>query len=65
MQTSDDLETWKDFGSSFALTAAGNSLQSFLASTSAYQRYVRASIALTGTTPLVSYSLWANLFPGS
>ena len=64
-QTSNDMETWKDCGSPFNRTATGESLVGLVASTDGYQRYLRASIALTGTSPLVSYSLWTNLFTSS
>jgi hypothetical protein len=65
MQTSDDLETWKDFGSTFSRSAAGSALAAFTALGSVYQRYVRMSITLSGSSPLVTYSLWANLFPSA
>jgi hypothetical protein len=65
LQTSNDMETWVDCGSSFNRTSAGETLDALQASADGYQRYLRASIALTGTGPLVSYSLWANLFQGS
>jgi hypothetical protein len=63
VQTSNDLETWKDVGSSFNLNAAGSQTAMFAALNENYQRYVRANVSLTGTAPLVSYSLWLNLFP--
>jgi hypothetical protein len=62
MQSSADLETWTTVGSSFNVITAESKLASILASQGC-QRYVRAQIALSGTLPLVSYSLWANLFP--
>src|SRR5262245_7056705 len=64
-EPSNDLETWSNMGASFMLNAAGNSLVAFTAQAGFYQRYVRASIALAGTGPLASYSLWANLYPGT
>jgi hypothetical protein len=65
LQTSNDLETWVDVGASFSRTTAGTTITGFDAATVFYQRYVRAQIALTGTGPLASYSLWANLFSGT
>jgi hypothetical protein len=61
-QTSNDPETWEDCGTAFAAVAAGTQLGGMTAATDKYQRYVRAKINLTGTSPLVSYSLWANLY---
>ena len=65
LQTSNDLETWVNFGTPFNLGATGSSVSAAAAGGTAYQRYIRAQIALTGTTPLVSYSLWVNLFASS
>jgi hypothetical protein len=62
IQTSNDLETWKDVGSNFALTAVGQETRFLLAAGDFYQRYVRAEIDLAGTNPLVAYSLWADLY---
>lgn len=65
LQTSNDLETWESVGSSFNQGAVANTLASFDAKTEKYQRYIRVVITLSGTTPLVSYSLWLNGFPSA
>lgn len=64
-EMSNDLENWVNLGSSFNLGTATSQTVAYTAAPNQFQRYFRASIALSGTTPLVSYSLWANLFPSS
>lgn len=63
LETSDNLEDWVSFGSSVSRSTAGVSLAAARASSTHYGRYVRASIALTGTDPVVVYSLILNTFP--
>jgi hypothetical protein len=65
VQTSDDLETWQNVGSSFNLTAAGMQKAAFTAQTDVYGRYIRCSIAVAGTSPLFNFSLWLNAFPST
>ncbi len=65
MQTSDNLEDWFDVGNSFGRTTVGVALEEINVRNHKYGRYVRAEIAITGTNPLVNYSLWLNTFPSS
>jgi hypothetical protein len=65
LQTSEDLETWDDVGGSFNLGVAGADKRAFLADTAVYGRYIRAQLALTGTNPLVNFSLYMNMFPST
>ena len=65
LQTSDDLETWVNVGSALAISAVGSELRAFAAHTLPYGRYVRLSIDITGTDPIVTYSVALNTFQSS
>ena len=56
-ETSDNLEDWLQLTGSTSQDAIGTSIDSHEAKTSKYGRYVRASIAVTGTSPIYNYSL--------
>ena len=65
LQTSDNLEDWTTVGTPFNRSTAGQSLAAFVASADPWGRYLRAEIALSGTTPTAAYSLWMNTFPSA
>jgi hypothetical protein len=64
-ETSNDMQDWVTAGTAFAATTTGTQLGVMDAKTDKYQRYVRASIVVSGTTPLVNFSLWVNTFASS
>jgi len=58
-QTSDDLETWTNVGSSFSIaTVNGTTPETFTAVSDQYGRWFRFLISLSGTQPSANYSLY-------
>ena len=64
-QTSEDLETWSNFGTSVALSAAGQGLGADDVLTNTFGRYIRYEISLVGTTPTCIYSVILNTHQSS
>lgn len=66
MQTSEDLESWVNFGSTLTLSAQGTDREPFLLTSTPYGRYVRVQLTLAGgATPTACYSLYLNTYASS
>ncbi len=64
-QTSGNLEDWTNVGPAVSQTTAGVALDEINVKDDKYGRYVRAVVAMTGTDPLINYSLWLDTYPSS
>ena len=65
MQTSNNMEDWSDVGGTWSETAVGATQQTYEVNGTAYQRYVRFQVAVTGTNPMFNYSLFLNTYQSS
>jgi hypothetical protein len=65
LQSSDDLQTWTDIGSSVNGSSTGSTYGAVQALTNPYGKYGRVKIAITGTDPTANFSVALNTFPSS
>ena len=64
-QTGDDLETWTNIGSAISVSSVDQDYQTIKADTTPYGRYTRYQIDLSGTDPVMNYSIVLNTHSSS
>ena len=65
LQTSDDLETWKDIGTVLSASTVDYYRDVVDIKTDKYGRYVRLRTTLAGTDPVVNVTIALNTFQSS